>query len=208
MILCEREIQALLDDKHLIIDPIPTNESKQWSSTAVDLTLHDVILKWTPRDPSGGGPVPPIMPHQDNFDVQGMMEDTHYCTKTPIGNGGYPLGPHSFVLGFTKEKVRLPSRCRIAARVEGKSSLARLGLGVHVTAPTIHAGFGAPNTEARGTPIQLEIFNLGPWTIKLEAGMRICQLIFEEVREVPSSGYRGQFNVQRAFSVPVPIDNP
>jgi dCTP deaminase len=37
----------------------------------------------------------------------------------------------------------LPHTARLAARVEGKSSLARLGLGVHVTAPTIHAGFGA-----------------------------------------------------------------
>jgi dCTP deaminase len=84
--------------------------------------------------------------------------------------------------------------------VEGKSSLARIGLGIHVTAPTIHAGFGAEREE--GVPIQLEIFNLGPWTIHLTPGMRICQLIFEEVRELPSAVYRGQFQQQQAFSVP------
>jgi dCTP deaminase len=76
-----------------------------------------------------------------------------------------------------------------------------LGLGIHVTAPTIHAGFGAKDEGAVGTPIQLEIFNLGPWPIRLDKGMRICQLIFEEVREVPTTGYTGQFNKQRAFTV-------
>ena len=62
--------------------------------------------------------------------------------------------------------------------------------------------FGAEKQTDPGTNIQLEIFNLGPWDIKLEAGMRICQLILEEVREVPTTGYSGQFNKQRAFTVP------
>src|SRR5262245_56850741 len=116
----------------------------------------------------------------------------------------YILQPQSFVLGFTREKVRIPGRCRIAARVEGKSSLARLGFGVLVTAPTIHAGFGAKNEKSAGAPVQLEIFNLGPWPVRLDIGMRICQLIFEEVREVPSTPYRGQFSDQRGFTVPSP----
>ena len=63
-----------------------------------------------------------------------------------------------------------------------ESSRRRLGLGIHVTAPTIHAGFGAGQKEDLGSPIQLEIFNLGPWIIRLDEGMRICQVIFEEVR--------------------------
>src|SRR5580704_8239118 len=61
----------------------------------------------------------------------------------------YPLTPGGFLLGSTVAKVSIPHDCRIAARVEGKSSLARIGLGVHITAPTIHAGFGA----GAGTPI-------------------------------------------------------
>jgi hypothetical protein len=59
-----------------------------------------------------------------------------------------------------------------------------------------------------GTPIQLEIFNLGPWPVKLAVGMRICQMIFEEVHEVPRAGYRGQFNRQKAFTVPVQDQPP
>jgi dCTP deaminase len=203
MILCDREIQSLLDQRLIVIDPRPGPDSKQWSSTAVDLTLHGVVLEWTPQKPAGGGDVPAIVPSSDNFNVQGMMEDPHYAQKVVIDpQQGYVLKPGGFILGFTREKVRFPHRCRIAARVEGKSSLARLGLGIHVTAPTIHAGFGVQEQGDVGTTIQLEIFNLGPWPIRLDEGMRICQLIFEEVREVPTAGYGGQFNQQRAFTVP------
>lgn len=203
MILCEREIQAILDDGHVRISPRPENTSDLWTSTSLDLTLAGVVLVWTPKEPKGGGKIPPIVPFAPNFDVQGMMEDTTYATKVPINaKDGYILEPAKFILGFTEQSIRLPNRSRIAARVEGKSSLARLGLGIHVTAPTIHAGFGAKNEESEGTPIQLEIFNLGPWSIRLDEGMRICQLIFEEVREVPTTGYTGGFNRQQAFTVP------
>jgi deoxycytidine triphosphate deaminase len=41
---------------------------------------------------------------------------------------------------------------------------------------------------------------LGKWTVILDAGMPICQLILEEVREMPETGYRGQFNAQTSFT--------
>jgi dCTP deaminase len=131
-----------------------------------------------------------------------MMDDDRLARRVEIDPAnGYELKPRSFVLGFTREIVQLPVQSRIAARVEGKSSLARVGVGVHVTAPTIHAGFGVdPNRpERRGTVIQLEIFNLAEWSVILDVGMRICQLILEEVREVPVRSYGGQFNTQRPF---------
>ena len=110
----------------------------------------------------------------------------------------FRLAPASFVLGWTIEKIRLPYTSRLAARVEGKSSLARLGIGVHVTAPTIHAGFGdkAGDPAYPGTPIQLEIWNAGPLPIRLIKGLRICQLIFEEVHGTPEKGYSGIFAEQ------------
>ena len=96
----------------------------------------------------------------------------------------------------------LPYRAKIAARVEGKSSLARIGMGVHITAPTIHAGFGFKenDTSFPGSSIQLEIWNIGPLTIRLQKGMRICQLIFEEVHGTPDKGYEGQFVMQGPVS--------
>jgi dCTP deaminase len=72
--------------------------------------------------------------------------------------------------------------------VEGKSSLARLGLAIHVTAPTIHGGFSGN--------IQLEVINYGPLPIKLRPGMKICQLIFEQTLGVPEKLYQGQFKGQ------------
>jgi hypothetical protein len=70
---------------------------------------------------------------------------------------------------------------RLAARVEGKSSLARLGLGIHVTAPTIHSGFAYP--------IRLEILNHGHAPIRLRSGMKICQLIFEATLGTAQKGF-------------------
>jgi dCTP deaminase len=71
--------------------------------------------------------------------------------------------------------------------VEGKSSLARCGILIHFTAPTIHAGFN-------GT-ITLEIINLGPVRFLLTPGLFICQLIIEEIQGAPANApnqFRGQ----------------
>lgn len=74
--------------------------------------------------------------------------------------------------------------------MEGKSGLARLGIAVHLTAPTIHAGFKGQ--------IQLEMYNFGPNEIILDVGMPICQLIFEVTFGTPAKGYAGMFSDQVA----------
>ncbi len=74
-----------------------------------------------------------------------------------------------------------------AARIEGRSSFARVGLLVHFTAPTIHAGFD-------GT-IALEMINLAEYPISLFPAMEICQLIVEDVQPMPCtkpSEFQGQ----------------
>ena len=201
MILSFQEIDAAIRNGQIIIDPRP--DEAAWTSTAIDLTLNNVLLEWqTPEPPPTGGPIPWPRPKQPKYNVQAMMDDERLARRIIIDpEKGYELKPRSFVLGFTVERVQLPVQSRIAARVEGKSSLARLGVGVHVTAPTIHAGFGHdPNKpDQRGTVIQLEIFNLAGWSVILDVGMRICQLILEEVREVPVRSYGGQFNAQKPF---------
>ena len=103
-----------------------------------------------------------------------------------------------FRSGWTHEKIKLPNDSRIGARVEGKSSLARIGLGIHVTAPTIHPGFGEKpdDPEFLRSEIRLEIWNIGPLKIRLKKGMPICQIIFEEVHGIPEGPYAGQFTVQ------------
>ena len=105
-----------------------------------------------------------------------------------LGADGYVLKQQEFILGWTAEYVDLKYDARIAARVEGKSSLARLGVVVHMTAPTIHAGFEGQ--------IRLEIANYGLFPIRLRPNMRICQLIFELTLGAPEKAYQAQFTGQ------------
>lgn len=81
---------------------------------------------------------------------------------------GFVLHPGEFALGSTIERVRLGSRH--AARLEGKSSLGRLGLLVHSTAGFIDPGFDGH--------ITLELSNVATLPIKLHVGMKIGQLCF------------------------------
>ncbi|MHA1667537.1 MAG: dCTP deaminase, partial [Candidatus Heimdallarchaeaceae archaeon] len=79
------------------------------------------------------------------------------------------LQPGEFVLGVTKEKIKVPND--LVVRVEGRSSLGRLGIIVHSTAGFVDPGF-------EGT-ITLEISNLNRLPIALYPGMRIGQYAFE-----------------------------
>jgi dCTP deaminase len=205
MILSDREMQAALQDGIILIDPRP--DESLFTSTALDLTLDAVLLRWNePGNDPSGQPIK-LYPNRKGFNIRTMMNDPSYSARVLIDDAeGFELEPFKFVLGYTQQRVYLPHRSRIAARVEGKSSLARLGVGVHVTAPTIHGGFGY-NPEAPehpGLPIQLEIFNLSNQIVVLDVGMPICQLILEEVREVPTRGYQGRFSAQQSFVIEPP----
>jgi dCTP deaminase len=173
MILTDREIRVALQQKQILIDPLP-DLSVAVTSTAIDLTLSENFLEW-----SSVGAMQ-ICPGRKGYKYNELAEKL----LTPH-RGPYALGPRSFVLGWTKEKVTIPFTSRLAARVEGKSSLARLGISVHVTAPTIHSGFTGK--------IQLEMFNFGPHTILLDPDMWVCQLIFEQTIGTPERGYEGLF---------------
>jgi dCTP deaminase len=179
MVLTDREIQAAIDHKHIVIDP-PPNELA-YSSTSLDLALSKFIRIW--KTPSVKGVEEIICPATEGYRFNDFAKA--FSEIRELGSDGFVLDPKSFVLGWTEETVDLPVYSRLAARVEGKSSLARLGIGIHITAPTIHAGF-------RG-PIQLEICNHGVLKVKLIPRMPVCQLIFEQTLGTPHKGYSGQF---------------
>jgi dCTP deaminase len=92
-------------------------------------------------------------------------EDLTRLVDQPMDRA-FVLHPGEFVLGSTLEKVTLPAD--LAGRLEGKSSLGRLGLVVHSTAGFIDPGFSGHVT--------LELSNLAPLPIKLWPGMKIGQL--------------------------------
>lgn len=179
MILTDREIKNSLASGLIDISPTPAPES--YSSTSVDLTLAPIIRVFKPQTVGVTSAIDPMVP---GYSVVRLIE--RETDALDLSQSGYVLPGKTLILGWTREAVALHDRGRVAARVEGKSSLARIGLAVHVTAPTIHAGFKAPS-------IQLEIVNHGPLPIKLTPGMPICQLIFEQTLGMPDKVYQGQF---------------
>lgn len=212
MILSDREIQAAIRRGAVVITPPPPDieatppagEKSPWSSTTLDLRLYPELTIWKQPEKVGAETT---FHHPDHpeFDSDAILEK--FAEKLVLKkNQTYPLKRGDFVLGWTHEEIKLPSGSRIAARVEGKSSLARLGIGIHVTAPTIHAGFGVnvKDKKFKGARIRLEIFHHGYYPVHLKPGMLICQLIFEEVHGTPAKGYeeRGRFAIQGGSTLP------
>ena len=93
----------------------------------------------------------------------------------------FEIPVRELVIGYTHESVSLPQH--LGGRVEGKSGIARIGLFVHISAPTIHPGFN--------NRIALEFYNIGPLPIRVRPGDIICQLVLERVEG--EGLYQGQF---------------
>jgi dCTP deaminase len=183
MILTDREIKNSLASGLIVIDPAPASNAH--NSTTVDLTLDPLLRIFKTPAPGLKVAVDPGMRGYRARDlINGVTE------PFTIPPDGWDLEPGPLVLGWTKERLELKIQGRAAARVEGKSGLARVGLGIHVTAPIIHAGF-------TGT-IQLEIINHGHIPIRLRPGIAICQLVFETTLGMPDKAYEGQFLGQSA----------
>jgi len=181
MILTDREIKACLE--HGLIDVEPAPDPSAYSSTSLDLTLDHRCQVYKQESVGLERIIDPATP---GFNTRSAIDELTMWQE--IGPTGFDLEPQRLILAWTREFINLKLQSRLAARVEGKSSLARLGLLVHLTAPTIHAGFSSP--------IQLEIINLGCRPIRLRPGMPICQLIFEQTFGVAEKGYAGRFAEQ------------
>ena len=190
MILSDGEIRQAIADEVLSFNP-PLDEeylTVALTTSALDLRLGDELQFYRPlEEVAPKGLADPIVIDPSK---PGVIPDliSKWGKRHSIENAYYDLPPRQFVLGSTLERVSLPEASGIAARVEGKSTLARLGFVVHMTAPTVHCGF-------RGS-IVLEMYNLGDYPIRLSPGMRICQLIFERLGQPPlqaqASQYQGQ----------------
>ncbi|HAG90833.1 MAG TPA: dCTP deaminase [Bdellovibrionales bacterium] len=96
------------------------------------------------------------------------------------------IPPHSFLLATTLESVKLPDN--LTAFVEGRSSIGRIGLFIQ------NAGWVDPGFEGQ---ITLELYNANSLPIRLEAGRRICQLVFCRMDQVASVPYRGKYQNQK-----------
>src|SRR5687768_7998603 len=157
-----RDIRAEINDKRAV--PEPYDPEPPQPST-VDIRLDRFFRVFENHR------YPHIDPAEDQPDLTRTVE--------PDGEEPFILHPGEFVLGSTYEVVTLPDD--VAARLEGKSSLGRLGLLTHSTAGFIDPGFSGHVT--------LELSNVATLPIKLWPGMKIGQLCFFRLSSASENPY-------------------
>jgi dCTP deaminase len=175
MLLSDRDIRAELEAGRIGLDP-SADDMIQPSSIDVRIDRYFRLFD--------NHKYPYIDPAEDQPDLTRLIE------VNP--DEPFILHPGEFVLGATYEQVTLPDD--IAARLEGKSSLGRLGLLTHSTAGFIDPGFSGHVT--------LELSNMATLPIKLWPGMKIGQLCFFRLSspaEKPygSAEYKSRYHGQR-----------
>ncbi|WP_159796179.1 dCTP deaminase [Puerhibacterium puerhi] len=151
MLLSDRDIRAELDAGRVLLDPY---EPAMIQPSSIDVRLDKFFRLFDNHK------YPVIDPAQEQPELTRLVE---VGPEEP-----FVLHPGEFVLGSTFETVTLPDD--VAARLEGKSSLGRLGLLTHSTAGFIDPGFGGHVT--------LELSNVATLPILLWPGMKIGQLCF------------------------------
>ena len=151
MLLSDRDILAELDAGRVQLDPLARDMIQP---SSIDVRLDKFFRVFDNHK------YPHIDPSIDQPELTREVEVKNDET--------FVLHPGEFVLGSTYEVVTLPDD--IAARLEGKSSLGRLGLLTHSTAGFIDPGFSGHVT--------LELANVATLPIKLYPGMKIGQLCF------------------------------
>ena len=151
MVLSDRTIREEIESGRIVIDPF---EASNVQPSSVDVRVDRQFRVF----------------HNARYPYIDVKEPQEELTELVEIDGERPfiLHPGEFVLGSTYEVVSLPDD--IAARVEGKSSLGRLGLLTHATAGFVDPGFSGHVT--------LELANVATLPIKLYPGMKIGQFCF------------------------------
>ncbi len=197
-VLSDRDIwQAIKKKKghRLIFDPPLEPDQVQTSTVDLRVGYRFVRLRFQGQATGAAGQLHIIL--ENLQDYRSVEKD--YGEEIIVRHGErFSLRPGESALAWTYEKIVIPPH--LAGRIEGRSTLARIGLTVHNTAPTIHPGFGySADGKPVGHPICLELTNLRqdvtfeitPASVK----DRLCQLILETLTSVPRELYfrRGQF---------------
>ena len=162
MILSDVSIRKALAEGRIIIEPLMEGGVQP---SSVDLRV-DRYFRVFRNDTT-----PFIDPKEPQEDLTEIVE---------VGDGGaFILHPGEFVLGSTLERVALPDD--LVARLEGKSSLGRLGLLIHSTAGFVDAGWDGHLT--------LELSNVANLPIAIYPGMKIGQISFMQMSEPAAAPY-------------------
>ena len=165
MLLSDRDILAEVDAGQIALNPW---DPAMLQPSSVDVRLDKYFRVFENHR------YPHIDPAEEQPELTRLIE---------VGDGeAFVLHPGEFVLGSTWEQVSLPAT--VAARLEGKSSLGRLGLLTHSTAGFIDPGFSGHVT--------LELSNMATLPVKLWPGMKIGQLCFFRLSSEAEHPYGSQ----------------
>ncbi|NUN11818.1 dCTP deaminase [Candidatus Micrarchaeota archaeon] len=161
MILSDKTILERIQAKDLVVDPFK-KECVQPSSIDLHLSHEFRVFKFT---------------NHSVIDLKDEVKD--YTELVSVKDKPFIIHPGEFTLGSTVERVKIP--LDLVARLEGKSSLGRLGIIVHATAGYIDPGFEGH--------ITLELNNVGKIPVALYPNMRIAQISFQTMSTPPLRPY-------------------
>jgi dCTP deaminase len=162
VILSDRSIRDALASGRIVVDPL---DDRDVQPSSVDLRL-DKYFRVFRNDTTPF--IDPKEPQEDLTEIVEVAEANAFI-----------LHPGEFVLGSTLERVALPTD--LVARLEGKSSLGRLGLLIHSTAGFVDAGWDGHLT--------LELSNVANLPIALYPGMKVGQISFFQMTTAAEHAY-------------------
>ncbi|NND64841.1 MAG: dCTP deaminase [Gammaproteobacteria bacterium] len=169
MMLSDVDILARIDDGSLVIDPMPSDSCIGSYSVDVHLSNHFRVFRGTMR---------PFVDIGDGKGANAMSGDLMEDVVIKHGES-FHLHPGQLALGLISERLEVPDD--LACSIDGRSSLGRLGLAVHVTAHAVDAGW-------RGQ-LTLEMINMGPLPLAVKPGIRIAQVSFQRLMTPTSRPY-------------------
>ncbi len=167
MYLSDEDYIAELERGTISIEPPP--EKDQLQPASIDLRLGSTFVRYK---------------RERTIDLRTGVPES--MIEEYAGMELFCLEAGEFALATTRETVSIPDH--MLARVEGRSSLGRLGLAVHITAGFIDPGFSGQ--------ITLELYNHQINPLVLRPGMRICQIVFAELRQPTRNPYCGKYQLQ------------
>jgi dCTP deaminase len=161
MILSDKDIKKMLKEGKIEIKQL---EESQIGPASVDLTLSDEWYFF-----------------KDEYSRKIVdLKETGFAEAFELKKGkSITLKPGELCLGKTVERIKLPDD--IMGSLEGRSRYARMGVIIHTTSALVQPG--SDNRQV------LEIVNLAPFPIKLHAGMRVSQVVFERLESPTSKPY-------------------
>jgi dCTP deaminase len=179
VIMSDVAICAALDSGEISVEP----SARHADIRSVGLRLHLADELLTPAD------------SEEEIDLASTEQGQFICHR--MGDSGYRLEGHCFVLACTRERVRTSRG--IVCRVDGRSSVARNGVFVHCSSTTVD------NLHEDARTVVLELFNCSRRPVRIRPGLPIAMLTFERLDGRIQQAASRQYADQQRLLPPRPI---